>query len=225
MPLWKSEVPTEKKHMGFNIARTPTSGSFEGIITCEEMVVCDTHYWGGRTTPCERKQLDDEGKPKAGTCPACNASIPYRTHVYVACVEKRTRDHVVFECTAFAAKAFQEYFEKMKSLRGCIFNARRHKNSPNSKVIIETNTVNLTRVDIPSPPDIIRILCTVWHIPMQKSTEHKKDSSSAEILSREDLVAQMRQCSENMEAPLTIGDILRPGSPDREGNGKPVFPL
>jgi hypothetical protein len=225
MPMFQNELPTGKRHMGFDIKRTPSAGSFEAIITCDRLLVCDTHYWGGRTNPCERKKLNADGEPIAGTCVACNASIPYRSHVYVSCVEKRSGEHVIFECTAFAAKAFEEYYEKTKSLRGCIFNARRSKSYSNGKVVIETNTVNLSRVNLPHPPDIAQILCVIWHVPVEKKTEGDKHSSTTEILSREDRLTSMRKCPENMEGPLTIGDILRPGMPDRSPNGKPVFPL
>lgn len=166
MPTWRKTLPPDGKHQGFSLKRTPTTGALQGIITCERLFVCDTHYWHGRTMPCERvtnesgETIDDSG------CNACQQKQPYRTHVYVSAFDGKNRTHFLFECTANAAKPLQEYFEATATLRGCIFHSSRAKAAANSKVIIETNTANLARVQLPNAPDIPTALAVIWRLPL-----------------------------------------------------------
>ncbi len=104
MPTWSNQLPSKEKHMGFDIKRTPQNRPIQAIITCDDLLICDTHFWGGRTIPCERKHEELDGTLSAGDCGACRQSIPFRTHVYISAIDCKTRDHFIFECTAYAAK-------------------------------------------------------------------------------------------------------------------------
>ena len=73
MPTWRTELPPEGKNRGYDLKRTPTSAPLIAIITSTDLLVCDTHYWHGRTTPCER-QCNAEGRTIDDTqCPACGS--------------------------------------------------------------------------------------------------------------------------------------------------------
>jgi len=179
MPSFSNRLPDKAKHMGFDIVRTPTSGNLVACITSEDLLVVDTHYWNGRTIPCERKTLDAAGEATAGTCEACNAATPFRTHVYVAAFRDKTHDHFIFECTAHAAKAFAEYREKAGTLRGCAFTASRPKQTKNGKVVVETRTANLCHMTLPQPPNLARALCTIWRVPTPDHASMAQGYSSA----------------------------------------------
>lgn len=167
MPTWSNDLPKEKSHMGFDLRRTPTDQPFQGIVTCDQILVTDTHFWGGRTVPCERPD-----------CPACNASVPFRTHVYTSVFLPRSHEHVLFECTANAAKAFKEYRDANNTLRGCYFQADRPKHARNGKVVIVTRPADLTRTPIPLPPDIILALSVIWRLPTAAMREeHRHDGT------------------------------------------------
>jgi hypothetical protein len=197
MPTWSNELPVEGKHMGFDLRRTPTAGAIQGIITCEDILVVPTHYYHGRTTPCERPD-----------CPACRESMPYRTHVYVSAFNEKKREHFLFECTAAAAKPLAEFKAANGSLRGCIIHASRPKCKPNAKVWIQTGAVDRAKVFLPEPPDVQRALCVIWRIPLPAiEIQHLPDGTPTTRV-RSKRLTSMREQPDNMGEPQSIGDIL-----------------
>lgn len=154
MPTWSHATPTTSKHMGFDLIRTPIDQPLRGIATSADFVGCDTHFWGGRTMPCERPD-----------CPACNAGMPYRWHAYLSCILPKTHEHAIFECTQLAAKSFEAYKSAHGTLRGCLFSASRPKKASNSKVCITTHPADLAQLVLPEPPDLIAILSVIWQLP------------------------------------------------------------
>lgn len=207
MPNWSNELPKQEKHMGFDLRRTPPTSAMLAIITCEDLLVCDTHFFHGRTMPCERPD-----------CPACNESIPYRTHAYVSAFNAKSREHFIFECTSNAAKAFAEYKQSATTLRGCLFNASRPKGAKNSKVVISTTTANLSRVQLPEPPDLILALSVIWRLPLAGLVVEHDKFHSPEVRTKKSPINRMRTQPDNQPEPLSMGEILK-------GNGKPSNPL
>ena len=214
MPAWSNKLPEKSKHMGFDLRRTPQTTALQAIVTCDDILVCDTHYWGGRTLPCERRRTANDGSETAGTCAACNESIPFRTHVYVSAMESKSREHFIFECTAHAAKALVSYHEASGTLRGCIIHASRPKGLRNSQVVIQTNAVNLAKVQLPDPPNIIRALSTIWRLPATGLAVEKEKRGSPTVKTIPGPLNRMREQPDNQPEPESIGDILG-------GNGKP----
>jgi len=202
MPTWSTELPTEDKHMGFDLRRTPATGALQAIITCENLLVCDTHYFHGRTTPCERPN-----------CPACNDAIPYRTHVYVSAFDVRAREHFVFECTAHAAKPLAEYYAAAGTLRGCVFHASRPKGLKNSKVAIQTNSANLAKIQLPEPPNLILALSVIWRLPLPALVVEERRHHAPEVRTAKNPLNRMRKQPDNMPEPPTMAEII-------SGNGQ-----
>lgn len=202
MPHWSNELPQQEKHMGFDLRRTPATSSLRAIITCDDILVCDTHFFHGRTSPCERPD-----------CPACNDAIPYRTHVYVSAFNPKTMEHFIFECTSNAAKPFAEYKQTATTLRGCLFDASRPKGAKNSKVVISTATANLSRNPLPEPPNIMLALSVIWRLPLTGlAIEHDKHHSP-KVQTKNDPINRMRSQPDNQPEPLSMREIL-------SGNGK-----
>lgn len=162
MPNFRNHLPTEAKHMGFDLRRTPASSPLRAIVTSEDFLVCDTHYFHGRTTPHEDV-----------CCPACAQSIPYRTHVYVSAFSSSGREHFLFECTAQAAKVFEEYREVNGTLRGCDFIARRPKGTANGKVLIQASPADLRKLKLPTGPNLALALAIIWRLPKESIQEER----------------------------------------------------
>jgi len=213
MPAWKTELPVQKKHMGFDLVRTPQSVPLQAIVTCEKLLVCDTHYYGGRTVPCEREAFDDDGKLIANTCHACNEAVPFRTHVYVSAFDVKTRDHFIFECTSHAAKPLEEYFKANGTLRGCIIHASRPRGLKNSKVVLQTNTVNQARCPLPEAPNLILALSTIWRLPGFGMTVRKQRFEQDQIKPKKSSLRRMREQPDNAGGAKGPCQIL-------EGNGR-----
>jgi hypothetical protein len=197
MPIWSNQIPKESRHMGFDLRRTPENYPIRAICTCEDMLCVPTHYWGGRTIPHE-----DEN------CPACNASVPYRIHVYVSCFDPKDREHFVLEITANAAKSFEEFKESYKTLRGCFFEASRPKKTRNGKVCIITKPADLTKFKLPDPPDLIRVLCTVWNLPLPPLEHYQDGISGVRPEFTDALLSPQREQDDNKEDIVSIGSVL-----------------
>jgi hypothetical protein len=208
MPTWTTTLPAVAKHHGFDLRRTPTSGALQAIVTCENLLVCDTHWWHGRTTPCER-QANEQGKTIDDTmCQACTEKQAWRTHAYVSAFDAKTHEHFLFECTAFAAKSLAEYYQSAGTLRGCVFHASRPKNTPNGKVCIVTNTANLARVTLPNPPDVPRALSVIWRLPAAALPVLQQPHQPPTITTAPAVLKRMRQQLPNAADPPTLGEIL-----------------
>jgi len=165
MPTWNTRLPRRGTVNAFELKRCQPTGPTKGIITCNNLLCCDTHYFGGRTIPCERivnehgKTIDDS------RCLACRARQPWRPHAYVSVFNPKLHEHFIFECTDAAAQPLEEYFNANGSLRGCLMNAYRASTRPNGKVTIITSAYDLRNQHLPEPPNIIAALCTLWRLP------------------------------------------------------------
>lgn len=210
MPTWSNQLPAQGKHHGFDLRRTPATSAICAVCTCDDLLVCDTHFWHGRTTPCERT-VNEEGRTVDDSlCSACRDKQAWRTHVYVSAFDVRSHEHFVFECTANAAKAFAEYRAAANTLRGCSFHASRPKQGPNSKVVIATNTVNLTKVNLPAPPDLPRALAIIWRLPQTALPVVEPAYEPPTIRANGHKLKSMREQPADAGLPPTIGDILAP---------------
>lgn len=154
MPNWSRDIPTNPNGVALPIRRTPTARALLAVCTSEDLLGCDTHFYGGHTVPCTRPN-----------CKACNESHPFRWHAYLAALEQKSRLHFIFECTAQAAEAFTTWRTAHGTLRGCLFDARRWHSRPNGRVIIRTASIDLTNLSLPIAPDVRKCMAIVWQIP------------------------------------------------------------
>lgn len=209
MPTWSNKLPPVGKHQGYDLRRTPTSGSLHAIITCETLHVCDTHFWHGRTTPCERlvneagKTIDDSH------CPGCLDKQAWRTHAYVSAFDAKSHEHFIFECTAIAAKPLEDYFQAASTLRGCIIHADRPKGHKNAKVVIVTGTANPQKITLPTPPDVIRALAVIWRLPASALPIAPTEPGAPTIRPNHNRLKQMREQPDNAMNPLPMSEILK----------------
>jgi len=154
MPTYTNAIPTQPRGPALPIRRAPASGHLAAIITSDDLIGTNTHYYKGRTMPCE-----------APECDACSHGVPYRWHSYCAAWEPKTALHFIFETTATAAEAFIEYRDHHKTLRGCFFSAKRWQQRPNGRILIQTKPADLTEYRLPTGPDLTRCLAILWSLP------------------------------------------------------------
>ena len=153
MPNYSHNIPDNPDGPSLPVRRTPTSSPILAIVTSEDLIGCHTHFFGGRTVPCE-----------APDCDACKEGLPFRWHAYLSAVDTKSNLHFLFECTAQAAETFVQYREAYHTLRGCFFQAKRWKPRANSRVVIVTKPCKLDEVILPSPPDLVKVLAILWGI-------------------------------------------------------------
>jgi len=208
MPTWRNTLPPRGQNAGYSLHRTPAPGSIAGIITCDDILVCDTHFWHGRTLPCERI-VNEQGKTIDDTpCQACREKTAWRTHVYVSAFCPKKREHFIFECTAIAAKPLEEYRQATGTLRGCIIDACRPKCGKNSAVSIHTRPANLAAIALPNPPDLTAALAIIWRLPRNAIDTDQKPGRAPKLRTTADRLTAMREQPDNAADPPTIGEVL-----------------
>lgn len=154
MPQYSTAPPKDSAGYGIPLIRTPANGKLVLAIVSEEMIGCPTHWYRGRTVPCE-----------AVDCQACNDGYPWRWHGYVIGMQTAGRRLVLFECTAQAAEEINKYRTINSTLRGCILTTARHRNRHNGRVIVTTQAGDLAQLNLPSPPLITAHLAKIWNLP------------------------------------------------------------
>lgn len=159
MPKWTTDPPDHGEGPALPIRRTPASGKLLAVITTEQLIGCDTHFYQGHTVPCERPD-----------CDACRDGIPFRWHGYVAATDYNSHLHFIFEMTAAAAEAFKNYRDAHGTLRGCLFQAERLHRRPNGRVIIQTKPVEKQHILLPKPPDMVSCMSIIWQLPRPEVT-------------------------------------------------------
>ena len=123
-------------------------------VLSDRLVGCPTHFVGNRTIPCERPN-----------CDPCESGVPWRWHGYLAIVIDATREIVIFETTAKASAAFNDYYTRMGTTRGAHMKAQRANGKHNGRVLIQCKPADLAKVNLPDAPNVEKILCHIWNIP------------------------------------------------------------
>lgn len=154
MPKWSHNIPDDPRGPALPIRRAPAYGKLIAIVTSPDLLGCYTHYWRGRTMPCE-----------APDCEACRNGMPYRWHAYFAAEDLKTCLHFLFEVTALAAEPFVDYRSAHGTLRGCLFESCRWQNRPNGRILIRTKPADLKERRIARAPDLEKCLSILWHLP------------------------------------------------------------
>jgi len=153
MPTWSHFPPADELRGNMQLVRTPRDGSLVGIVTSDDLIGTNTHFWGGRTTPCEPP-----------SCPACDAGCPTRWHAYLSFLRLDIGTQQLLELTAQASIIFSRYVDAHDTLRGCHFKSYRTGTAKNSKIEVLTKPADLTKLILPDPPDILAVLAMIWRI-------------------------------------------------------------
>lgn len=155
MPNWSSDVPTDPRGYGLPLVRTPAGRTLTAIITSDNLIGCDTHFWGGHTVPCT-----------APECEACASGIGFRWHAYFSAFNPTDDLHFIFETTAQAALRFAEYRAQQGTLRCCQFECYRWKQRKNGRVMVKTWRSAINPNALPAAPDLPKIMAIIWRLPV-----------------------------------------------------------
>jgi len=206
MPLWSDRAPDQPRGYGLEIIRTPQNKPLVAIATSRNLIGCQTHWWKGRTLPCERPN-----------CEACSAGMPWRWHAYLAVWLPATAEHRLFETTAAASDSFAAYRSRYGTLRGCKFRATRTSTSKTGRIKIETCPANLEQLRIPEEPDLVKVLSVLWNLPEQSLTTRRQKFAETEIRvnSPADLIEEFAAIE------LRIANT-GPAAAPQNGNGQPI---
>jgi len=153
-PQWSDSPPTATANPSFRLIRTPAEATLSAIVTCLDLAGSPTHFIHNRTIPCE-------GLPH---CPNCLDGHSWRWHGYLAAVLTQTHEHILFEFTAPAADTFRNYITAAGQIRGCLFTARRPSKRANGRVLITCKSTDQSRIRLPNPPDVKKLLCRIWNV-------------------------------------------------------------
>lgn len=154
MPNYTREPPKESAGVSLPIFRTPASGKIRAIVTSEDLVGTNTHFWGGHTVPCG-----------GAVCDACRNGIPFRWHAYLTAYVPQKGLHFLYECTATAAEVLVAWRRKHGRLRGCVFEAYRWRSARNGRVMLRCEPHPDDVVQLPAPPVLENVLAILWQLP------------------------------------------------------------
>lgn len=155
MPSFTTTPPPDARGNPLELKRTPAKGTLKAIVTSSDLIGCHTHFFHGRTMPCD---VDD--------CKACQSGMPFRWHAWLSAFTSRVNQHILFEMTAQAAEHFVQYRKVHGTLRGCLFEALRPSGRPNGRVMIHTRPADLSGINLPKEPNLISALSIIWNIAL-----------------------------------------------------------
>jgi hypothetical protein len=217
MPTWTNEVPAIDPDSAYTLVRTPADKPLIAIATSTRLIGTYTHFWTGRTIPCEATRDPETGQIDPTTCPACRELQPKRWHGYTAAYDPKTKATFIFEVTARAAAAFEAYTAAHGTLRGCMFMAHRPRPGRNGRVEIATKPADLNKINLPQAPNLIRALSVIWQLPATAVHTHDGLNGTATAALEDETLKRMRghlPAPETDRNPDHITAILFP-----RGNG------
>lgn len=173
MPDFSNAPPSDPRGRSLDLLRCPAGKPLSAIVTSNDLIGCKTHYYGGKTVPCENED-----------CEACRDGVPWRWHSYLAAYSHGNNTHFILESTARATETFVQYRDAHGTLRGCLFKAERPRGRKNSQVYIQTRQADLAKYPIPDPPDLLQLLGMIWNLPndcLEKARRMKEVETIAAI--------------------------------------------
>lgn len=191
--------PPDPRGNSLPLVRCHPNKPTSGIITTDQLFGCRTHFFHGRTLPC-----DDQ------SCPACNEGMPWRWHGYIGLYGLTTRRHVLFESTAKAAEPLTKYFAAYHTLRGCHLTAQRVHNTHNGRVQLQTKPADLENVNLPDPPNILEALSIIWNIELPAIVVDGTNKGNPALSINEDVDLKsdrLRDLQERIHSDRPNGDL------------------
>jgi len=181
MPDWSNCPPERTSPRPLQLIRTPVGRALTATITSERLLGCLTHWWGGRTSPCETPH-----------CDACNHGSPTRWHGYLGLYDERTRGLALLELTDSCDDAIRDAIKLYGSLRGCRIKAYRAKASRNGRVILEIRAPAIDVAALPAAPDVPATLAMIWNLPKAATSAPSQPHAIDEIATSSEVADKMR---------------------------------
>lgn len=203
MPTFSTTPPPDPRGQALPIRRTPDGRPLVAVVTSPEMIGTNTHFYGGRTVPCE-----------APNCNACQDGLSWRWHGYLTAVDNKNGQHFLFEMTAQAAQAFVEYRKLYGTLRGCLFEASRTGARKNGRVFIRCKPNTNTALHLPECANLPTLLCNLWNVPAPAAAENGQQWGAPTLAIDADLAAAAQAVDRHTRGPQApLANRLTPGDP------------
>lgn len=153
MPHWSNSPPDPDRGAALPLRRTPAQGSLLGVITSDDLIGTITHFWKGRTIPCEHP-----------TCEPCSEGMPWRWHAYFGLWLPVADTHCLVEVTAQIAEKLTRIRQMVGTLRGQGIKLDRPSKRPNGRVVLYRWPNPPNDKPLPPPPNVIAALSTIWNL-------------------------------------------------------------
>jgi len=154
MPTFSSLPPPRAADFALTLVRVPAGPGRKGILTSSNLVGTYTHWWGGRTQPCED-----------ANCSACKEGMPRRWHAYVSAWTASPSFHYLLELTRSSIEPLIEYRDNHGTLRGCYYEAHRATAARNSRLRLSCRPADTNGLLLPREPNLIKVLAIIWSLP------------------------------------------------------------
>jgi len=194
MHQFSNTPPKDPRGESLPLVRCRVGKPMVGIILSEDLLGTATHFWRGRTIPCDREN-----------CVPCSEGFPWRWHAYVGVYSPNVSKTCLFEMTARATEPLISYRETYGTLRGCHLTAKRANMSPNSRVILQTKQADLQGITLPPPPDIIKVLSIIWNIDLPSISEGPRQKNQPSL--------KVDQYVTNRNKQLSLSQNAHPSHP------------
>lgn len=151
MTEWSDQSPPQQPAAQYRLIRTPPFKPIRLLILSGKPLGCKTHYFRGRTAPCE-----------GDACEACQQGLPWRWHAYLAVLALPNREKCILEMTAQATEQLQPAIHELGTLRGSIIITERPAKRPNGRVRVTMTRDRQPEASMPQPPNIIACMQHIW---------------------------------------------------------------
>jgi hypothetical protein len=158
MPHWTNNAPDEADRYTATLIRVKPGRPIRGICASPHMLGCWTHWFGGRTIPCDQPD-----------CIPCESQTSRRWHAYLHLWSPASHHSAILEITALAARELEPYIEQHHTLRGAEIDVQRSNQRPNSPLIIVARPADLQRFQLPEPLDIIAAMSRMWEVNVSRA--------------------------------------------------------
>lgn len=172
MPRFTRSPDGPAETFALRIIRTPHTREITLLSTCTIHVGAYTHWFNGRTTPCEAPD----------PCPACQEGRSARWHGYISALLLPHAEHVLWEFTAPLLEQIDAYIKQHGDLRRAKLLARRIKPYPTSRQTIWLRPGDAGDPPLPPQPDIAKILLHIWGHDSERTDDLKTHPERGKLL-------------------------------------------
>jgi len=158
----------------FDIVRTPPKPPLTLIVTSTEAFGKPVHFWMGRSTPCLYPEF----------CEPCEKGRAYRWRAYLAAIESKSQDHVIWECTAPIHLKLSKVVQEIGSLRGCKLICSRIGGRENGRLAVQVFRPQQVPDGLPKAPDVRQVMEHVWTRKLDGEISNPDGNGSAEPVNK-----------------------------------------
>jgi len=195
MPVFTTNLPSAAEEFPYQLQRTPPNGALVAVVSSTQLLGTYTHFINNRTIPCT--------KPR--DCEPCEEGIQKRFHVYLTAIRTDTFEHFIFETTAAGADPFKNYLRMVSEIRACHFKASRPSGKQNGRIRIVCKQADLTKIRLPDPPNVARLMCHIWNVPYDPADAGPSISTEvAEALAKRSNAHPKPNGEDNSTGPLRL---------------------